>query len=348
MKKLIILLSSLAALVLLGWYVMSLSENKGKSDLELHEFAFEDVSTIDKVIITDKYSRTFEIQKKGDIWTDKDGGCITQESAEFLMDAFQNIEFKGYIPDNSHDRYIKMMTAQHVKVEIFQNGEWAKTWYLGPPSPDHYGQIMLLEDKDQKSDIPVLMKIKGMNGIIEPRFFADKRLWACTNIFSVPIEEISNVDIKFYDEPERSFKVTKDGADLKVYQQGKRLLDAKPDMIFRYLNSYKKIHFNLHNFELTKTQVDSIKRSTPFATLQLKETNGKSTKLRMFRITDTYQTDADFGSVRDVNQDKFWCQLPDGSLVKCQYFVFNPLLLGHVYFPMDVSMLKTEDGIRVD
>jgi hypothetical protein len=348
MKKILILLTSLGILAVLGWYVVSLNQTSGRSDLELHEFAIKDIASIDKVIITDKFANVFELQKKGKVWTDKDGGCITQENAQFLLDAFEKIELKGYLPDNSHARYIKMMTAQHVKVEIFQNGEWSKTWYLGPPAPDHYGQIMLLEDKDQKSDIPVLMKIKGMNGIIEPRFFADKRQWACTNIFTVPIEEISSVDIKFNDEPERSFKVTKDGSDLKVYQQGKRLLEAKPDMIFRYLNNYKKIHYNLQNFELSKKQVDSLKRTVPFATLQLKETNGKSTKLRMFRITNSYETDTEFGSVRDVNEDKFWCELPDGSLVKCQYFVFNPLLLGHVYFPMNVSMLKTEDGIRVD
>jgi hypothetical protein len=43
--------------------------------------------------------------------------------------------------------------------------------------------------------------------------------------------------------------------------------------------------------------------------------------------------------------DKFWCELPGGEIVKCQYFVFNPLLLGHIYFPMDQSNFTTIDGI---
>jgi hypothetical protein len=38
--------------------------------------------------------------------------------------------------------------------------------------------------------------------------------------------------------------------------------------------------------------------------------------------------------------NKFWCELPTGELVKCQYFVFNPLILGHIYFPMDLHERK--------
>lgn len=347
MKKLIILLIAVAVIIGLSFYISSLFKNEGKSDTELIDFAIKDISTVDKVIITDKSANSFEIRKKGKVWTDKDGGCITQASAEFILDALRDIEFKGYLPDSSHTNYTRMMTAQHLKVEIFQNGEWTKTWYLGPTAADHHGQIMLLDSKEYgQSDIPVLMKIKGLNGIIEPRFFADKREWACTNVFSLSIEEIASVDVKFNDEPERSFKVTKNGSELKVYSQGKQLLEAKPDMMFRYLNNFKKIHYNLQNFELTKSEVDSLKRTTPFAIMNVKETSGKTTKLRCFRINDISEEETDFGDIQNTNRDKFWCELSNGMLVKCQYFSFNPILLGHIYFPMDLSMLKTVDGIR--
>jgi hypothetical protein len=79
------------------------------------------------------------------------------------------------------------------KVEIFQNGEWAKTWYVGFSTQDHYGTYMLLETPDEKSDLPVIMKVKGLAGIIDPRFFADKRKWVCTNIFNLSLDEISEL-----------------------------------------------------------------------------------------------------------------------------------------------------------
>ena len=51
-------------------------------------------------------------------------------------------------------------------------------------------------------------------------------------------------------------------------------------------------------------------------------------------LNNAGQADYFYGRVRN----NFWCILPNGQLVKCQYFVFNPLLLGHVYFPaMDLK-----------
>ncbi|PHR29171.1 MAG: hypothetical protein COA38_11710 [Fluviicola sp.] len=348
MKKIIILIVSIAGLAGLGWYISTLFANKGKSDTQLIEFKIKDVSSIDKLIITDKNLYSFEVQKKNGTWVDKDGNCIVPENVDNILDAIRNIEFKGYLPDKSHANYNKMMSAQNIKVEIFENGEWSKTWYIGPPAPDHYGQIMLLDTRELgKSTHPVLMKVKGLNGFLGPRFFADPRLWSCTDVFLIPMEKINRVDIKFNIEKARSFSVTKKGSKLKVYQQGKELQNVDPKMIFSYLQNYKKIHYNLRNFELSKKQVDSLKRTTPFAEIKIKLTNGKTTKLRCFRARAAANDVVAGQEVINSDIDKFWCQLPSGELVKCQYFVFNPLLLGHIYFPMDQRKFTTMDGISL-
>jgi hypothetical protein len=340
-KKIILLVAAISILSLLGWYVNNLLKNQGKSDLELIEFAIADTTSVDRIIITDPFSQKIEIIRNNGVWTDAAGDCITRENVTFVLEAFKNIEFKGYLPDNSHKQFTKMMSTQHTKVEIFQNGEWTKTWYIGPTASDHYGQIMLLDSEEYgKSDIPVMMKIKGTQGIIEPIFFADKRKWMCTNIFALPMERIAKVDVKYYDEPYLSFSVTKKGNKMAVFQQGKPLSNCDTAMIFRYLQNYKKIHYDLANFELSKKQVDSIKRKMPFATLTVEQNNRKKTKLRLHRIkSDDYQVN-EFGDVVSVDMNKFWCELPTGELVKCQYFVFNPLILGHIYFPMDLHERK--------
>ena len=346
MKKLIILIVSIAGLAGLGWYISTLFASKGKSDSELIEFAIKDVSTIDKLIITDKALNSFEVQKKDGTWTDKDGNCVVPENVDNILDAIRNIEFKGYLPDKSHANYNKMMSAQNIKLEIFEGGEWTKTWYIGPPAPDHYGQIMLLDSKKLgKSTHPVLMKVKGLNGFLGPRFFADPRLWSCTDVFKIPMESISRVAIKFNSEKPRSFTVTKSGSEMKVYQQGQELQNVDDRMIFSYLQNYKKIHYNLRNFELSKNQADSLKRTTPFAEISVKEISGKTTKLRCFRAKAAVNEIVAGQEVVNSDLDKFWCELPDGEIVKCQYFVFNPLLFGHIYFPMDQSKFTTLEGI---
>jgi len=305
---------------------------------------FEPISNeIDKVIIHDAFGRTFEIIRGVESWTDKDGGCIQQTSVEFILNAFRTIEFKGYLPEESHDKYKKLMSSQHKKVDIYGDGEWLKSWYMGPSAPDHHGQIMLLNSKEYgKSDNPVIMKLKGVNGIIEPRFFADPKKWFCTNIFAVQSHKIKEVDLTFYDEPERSFTVKKNGFNMSVFQQGKPLISVDTSMIFRYLNNYKKIHYDIANYELSKKQIDSMKMTIPFCILSLTETNGDLTKLKCFRIKQSEYTPQGKVEYRDIDKDRFWAELPNGEVVKCQYFVFNPLFLGHIYFP---SMLDANDEI---
>ncbi len=343
MKKIIILVLALGIIIFLGWYTFGLMKTEGKSDKELIEFSIADTSTVDKVIITDAFSNTIEIIRNGKTWTDIEGGCIAQTNVNFILETFKNIEFKGYLSDNSHAQFTKLMSSQHTKVEIFQNGEWLKTWYIGPSAQDHYGQIMLLDSKEGgKSDIPVMMKVKGESGIIEPRFFADKRKWMCTNIFAVPLERISKVEVKYFQEPIRSFTVTKKGNTMAVFQQGRKLNNVDPKKIYLYLQNYKKIHFDIANYELSEKQIDSLKRTTPFSIISLKETSGKVTKLRLFPIKSNFEETTEFGDVVDIDQNKFWCELQSGQVVKCQFFVFNPLLLGHIYFPMDLTSLVKE------
>jgi hypothetical protein len=340
-RKLVVLVLAVIGLSLLGWYAISLMNNKGKSDTELIEFSIADTASVDRIIITDPFSKKIELIRNGNAWTEADGSCITQQNVTYILESIRNIEFKGYLPDNSIERFTNLMSSQHTKVEIYQNGTWSKTWYIGPASQDHYGQIMLLDsDEHGKSAKPVMMRIKGENGIIEPKFFADRRKWMCTNIFAVPLSRISKVDVRFFDDPVLSFSVSKKGANVSVYQQGRKLPKVDTAMAYRYLQNYKKVHFDLANFQLNEKQVDSLKKSRPFVVLSLTETNGKTTKLRMFRIKSEDLFTNEFGDVVNMDMNHFWCELPNGEVVKCQYFVFNQLLMGHVYFPMDLSKRK--------
>lgn len=333
-KKSIILASSVIVLAILAFFATNFVRNRGKSDTELLEFSVSDTTSINKIIITDASANRFTLQKtEGSTWTDEKGNCVTQAPIHGILETIKNIEFKGYVPENSRATITKRMAASNTKIEIFQNGEWIKTWYLGYSTQDHYGTYMLLETPDEKSDLPVIMKIKGFNGIIEPRFFADPRKWKCTEIFSLERDQIASVDVKFFDTPERSFSVLKQGSNYTVKQQGRLLAAVDTNMVVRYLNNYQKIHFELVNYELSDKQVDSVKRSKPFCILTLKDVLGTVNKLKMYRIKGAgdYVVD-DFGDTVYHDPNRFWCQLPSGELVKCQYFVFNPLIMGHIYF----------------
>ncbi len=348
MKKLITLIIALTILAGLGWYVLKLNNNAGKSDTKLINFAVKNIENVDKVIINDAMGNEFELHKNDGVWTDKDKGCIPQESANFVIDAFKNIEFRGYISEAAVENTKKRMATQHIKVQIFENGEWTKTWFIGPNSQDHHGQIMLLDSKEYgQSDSPVEMKIKGVHGILSSRFFADARKWMCTDLFALEMEEISKVDVIVNDQPERSFSVSKKGTNIHVYQQEKELSTVDTAMVFRYLHNYKKIHFEMANYNLNIFQIDSLKKTTPFAEISILKSNGKKTGIKCYRIKKKVVSKEGQVEYRDNNEDRFWGELDNGQIVKCQYYVFNPLLMGHIYFPMDISMLDDPNQIAI-
>ena len=104
-------------------------------------------------------------------------------------------------------------------------------------------------------------------------------------------------------------------------------------MVYRYLLNFKRVNFENPNYELNDKQLDSLKRSKPFCELKVRTTKGEKKKLRMFRIKATGDAEVDdFGDKATHDINRFWCELPDGQVVKCQYFVFNPLIMGHIYF----------------
>ena len=332
-KKGLILALFIILLACLSWFALNLKDNQGASDARAFNFKIEDTTTVSKIIITDAFGQQFTLIKKNNSWTNLKGGCVSKTNVSLILEAFHKIEFKGYLPQKSEKRFTELMASSHIKVEIFQDGEWTKTWYMGPASPDHYGQIMLLETANEgKSASPVMMKLAGMNGLIDPRFFADARQWACTEIMALQIEDIKSVKAKFYDEPYRSFELQKKGRRFQVTQNGQPLTSLDTTNVYRYLQGYQKIHFEQMNFSLSDKQVDSVKKSKPFCMLAVK-TNNERISLSMFRIKSKEVQRNEFGELVNMDMNSFWCQLPDGALVRCQYFVFNPLILGHVFFP---------------
>lgn len=346
-KKIFLFVGLILLVGLLGWFVKNLMVQDGKSMTELIDFAIEDTSKIDKIKILEPNGIEFELNRTADGWVDKNGGCVIQENIKLILETAKNMEFKGYVPENSRKQFIKLMAAQSMKVEYFENGEYSKTWYIGPSTQDHYGQVMLLETADAgKSDLPVLMKVKRFNGIIEPRFYADPRKWQCTNIMGFSIDEIKKVEFKNLEDPAKSFSIKHSGFQFEVRQNGKMLPSIDTTKVFRYLQNFKKVNFEMPNYVLSEKQIDSLKSTKPFATLKVENTKSKPVLLKCFRIEGEPIYDSEVATFINYDMNRFWCLLPNGEFVKCQYFVFDPIFRGDVYFPFDKSNYKNKTALE--
>lgn len=340
-KKIIILSFSLITLISLaiGSYYLFFYENKPKTKVG---FQFDNTYDLDRIKITDAFSKSFTIIRNGNNWTDIEGRCINQECVENIMEAVTKIQFKAFLNEKSENNFLKKMQTNHTKVEFYEKGEWTKTWYIGPAAQDHNGQIMILDAPNMKGQKPVIMAIRGMYGIIKPRFFTDPKLWMCTNIFKHEMEEIKSVNIDFPLEPYRNFNIMTSENGFQITSNNQKLKEVDTMNIYRYLQNYKKVHFESANFSLSQDQIDSLKNTTPFCNLQLTLNSNKYSTLKMYRLMADDPQENEFGELVNMDLNKFWCQLDNGDIVKCQYFVFNPLILGHIYFPsMNLNFPKS-------
>ncbi len=338
MKRKIILLVGLILLGFLGWYAYNLISKKGKSDTKIANFNFEikDTTSITKIIITEPNGMVFELNRKGKNWVGKNDQCVQPVLVSNILEACYTIRFKGYIADNGLKLVKNQLATLSFKVEIHQNGEWSKTWYVGTATPDHLGTFMQVETASQgKSDLPVIMELHGMNGFITPRFFSDPRKWACTGIFSYEKEDISSVDVRFTNElKSQSFLLTKNDKNYKIVRNGQEMPNIPIQNVQRYLVGFRKINFTNPNYELTNRQLDSIKKATPFCSISIKNKKGETKKVRCFRRkSESGEAEVDdFGMLSKYDINNFWCEMPNGEIVKAQYFVFNKIMMGNIYF----------------
>ena len=111
----------------------------------------------------------------------------------------------------------------------------------------------------------------------------------------------TKVDINYPKESFRNFSISQKGRNFVVQQNNKPFSTIDTANVFRYLQNYKKIHFNIPNYELSKKQCDSLHKTTPFCILKLSEKSGRKTNLRMFRINSSISQENEFGEL--INQD---------------------------------------------
>ena len=337
-KQLIFLLIGLIILGGLGWFVVRLAKSSGTSDEKIAalDFAIKDTASIDRIVIAEPNGMRMEIVRNGEGWTDKNGGCVTPELVNNVLEGAYNLRFKGYVLKSMEKKVIRDIATNSIEVEYYRDGDLLKKWYIGSNTADHYGQFMLLETPEVgKSDLPIIAEIKGLQGMVAPRYVGDPRKWACTGVFALDLNEIAEIDMKETEHPERSFNVKRNGRHFSVTSNGIPYPSIDTNMVLRYLNNYKKVHYEIKNYELSDKQVDSVRRSKPFTILTVKETSGAKTRLRMFHIKPGVLSEFDedaYGEPVKWDQNAMWLELPSGELVRAQYFVFGPLIDGRLYW----------------
>jgi hypothetical protein len=323
----------LLVVLVLGFFATDLVQGKGKSNRTLDDFMVLDTASVDRIIISTSYGDKMDLVRTTAGWTTSTGQCVQKEPLQNILHTLNKASVKSYLPNSSVENIKNQLSIDYRKVEIFQNGKWTKTWYVGNSTADHYGTYVLLETaQDGKSNAPVVLEMKGLKGTIEPRFFADPRMWACTQIFAYNPDEIASIKLENFEQPMHNFEWKRKNNQFILYNGSTKEPVYDTLRLVRFLEKFRKVHFESPNFKLNAAQVDSLKKSKPYHKLSVSDKKGVKKSITTHRMAAEGLKIGLNGDTLKWDENKLWAFLDDGELVQIQYFVFDEILVHRSYF----------------
>ncbi len=316
-------------LILAGVAIILVLNNK-KTTLkkELRDFAIADTSVVDKIFMVDKENNKVELTRVDGKWKVNKKFDARQDAIDVLLETLSNMEVRYPVPKSSHNTVVKRMSNQSTKVEVFSHGNLLKTYFVGGPTQDHGGTYMLLKG----SDVPMVVFIPGFNGYLSSRFFTREIDWRDNTIFKYSYPQIYSVTCEHPQEPEKSFRITRLGANKfsiirlsdNTFLENYDTLAAKT-----YLSYFKRISFDHFMTQIPKKKKDSILAATPVYIFTVEDINHNKKTIKTFlKDPEKNPKKAIFAKhYPKYDENNMYGYIPGGTyLLMVQYFVFDPLI----------------------
>jgi len=325
-----ILLLAVVLLGIIALWVMKTDSSKGGGKA-FSDFEIENVENITKFVITESTGNVANLEKAGEEWRLNGKFKARPENVELLLKTFKHIAVQSAVPSELKKTVVANMAARNKKVEIFENGELTKTYFVGSPTKDHYGTYMLLEKNGRKSSEPYVMHLPGFNGFLESRFFTNENDWKYSGVFVYDPLEIASVKVEFPQKLSDSYRINQSAKIVSLMDiDGNPIEGADKTLVENYLLNYEKIYFN-RIADYTEKQVDSILAvSEPVYTLSVTDVSNKK------RTVDFYLKMSDNPTVNEVTGEKnIWdTDYIHGRIRgEKELLVFQYFALGNVFAP---------------
>lgn len=334
-RKLLVLVS---VFLLLGGTALFLYLKKNKwnttEDNPFVHFAIEDTASITKFTIQDRNGEVAILERTDkNSWTINHQYLARRDAIDNLMNVFRKIKVKGDVPAKAKENMLSIMASSAKEVKIYgKNGEWLKTFYVGPNTQDHTGTIMILETpEDGRGNDPYITYLEEKTGFLNPFFFTSQNEWRNTNVFSYPNHTIQSIEILNYTFPNESLKLTYLGnnklqMESWVNGQLQRVPQLDTTLAFDLLKRYEKVHLESYNTLLKPQAADSIMRTQPVFVVNVTDQSGVQTHVSLYLKRAKEMSYDAAGQLTPFDPEYFWAKTDKNEIGLAQYFVFEPLL----------------------
>lgn len=343
MKKnriVILLVSALVAII-----IISLVSNRYSTLKEQEtDFAVRDTASVTKVFIADKKESSVLLERSAAGWTLNKQFVANTKVVDFLLSTMKRLRVKSPVSLSVRNGVISRLASNGIKVEVYQevyrinlfhkykffkHEKLTKVFYVGDATQDNMGTYMLIDGAEN----PYIVFIPGFRGFLFSRFSPKPDDWKSHIVFNTKLAEIKSVSLKFYEEPESSFKVdvvdARGNYNVTDLYNGEILDSYDTLKLLNFLTSFRDLRYETRmNNLISPMKIDSIVNSIPLYELTLVDRFDDTTMVPMFRKHSMPESIANaYEMLVPIDHDRFYALINDGNdFVLMQYYVFDRVL----------------------
>jgi Domain of unknown function (DUF4340) len=233
---------------------------------------------------------------------------------------------KAPVANAAMENIIKSLASKSTKVEIYQNGELSKTYYVGGPTQDQHGTYMLLENSSR----PFIMSIPGFRGYLSTRYTTNSFDWRAHEIFNYTYNDIKEITIKNNENSSQSFKaIHNNGNSFKLLNlaTNNELADFDTVEVKKFMAHFLNVNFDKFLENTGEEYVrDSLQNAIPAFEVSVKDINDKTNTIHCYRRPNYKHLSDDDGDEYEHDIDFLYGLINNKKeLVMIQYYVFDPI-----------------------
>lgn len=318
----------------------------GSSTIEKadRDFLVKDTASITRIFMADKEGNSAEISREKDGWYVNKKFRCRSEAILNLLEAIRLMEVKMPVQRSAKENVIRFMSSNAVKVEIYSEDDKIKQYYIGHEPADSEGSYMILsKDDDENYPDPYVVFIPGFKGYLQPRFITRENEWRDRLVLNYTPPQLREIRVNYFDQAkDSSFKIEfQDQSHFKL--KNKAGADMPYDMgkMRQYLIYFQNISYESLITAKSSHLLDSLNRSTPFATIDVLTKDQKTNTYRFFRKAYTGEVNPELGVKFPYDPDRLFLNYDNNKeWALIQYFVFGKLLITSGYFQAQASVKK--------
>lgn len=332
MKKNLLLLVALVAIIGVSWWLINRQESRSQKsfNFEYREFAYKDLDDIGKIVVTRRYDVPKVFTREKDHWILNDTFRVRKNVMDNMLDAIKNIRI-DYVPPNSATENIMKSFLRHgIKVELYNKNDKAlKKYYVGSSPADGIGTYYVMEGYQN----PLVMSLPSMKGSVHPRFNYTIEQWRDLTVLALEKESIASVEVSYPFNKKFSFRL--DGQELNPLHPFQKPIEGEPNknMIDTYLSGFENLQAEY--IENNNPNKDSILAQVPFCELRIMTKKGDTKDLRFFYVTNPEFADTQISEMDTYNPyhaERFLIQTSWNDVYLAQHILFKDVFWKYDFF----------------